>query len=400
MLGTAEHSSRPFTARARRAVLAALIGTVALAAPAMADTPVGGLPNGAANTVGNQAKPVGEATTTVVSQPAPPSAVTPSLTPSVAVGAPSPPSSPALPPSSSALPPTPSVVRAAASSPSHTPTPNPAAHPVNQTGRPTAPSAGPIPPATPGTLSQVKDTTTSAAGQIPSAAPGTLSQVKRTTTGGTIIRQVTSTAALLASSLPASPALPLSLESVVRLPAAGLPSLPVLRPPASSVGATPILLPSGYRPEAGGVRLALGGSSTLHPPMVGPVGTSVTPAPPWIAFTSTLSALSKWGLPPPRVSSSSSTGLTAAFATTVLAGSSTAMAAAPSASASAPITAPPAAPASGFSSAAGSPSGFFSLFLLLAGLLALGAPWARRLLRPSGRSRRPAPFVLIPERPG
>jgi hypothetical protein len=30
----------------------------------------------------------------------------------------------------------------------------------------------------------------------------------------------------------------------------------------------------------------------------------------------------------------------------------------------------------------------------------LGAPWARRMLRPSGRSQRPAPFVLIPERPG
>jgi hypothetical protein len=84
----------------------------------------------------------------------------------------------------------------------------------------------------------------------------------------------------------------------------------------------------------------------------------------------------------------------------VLGGSSTAMAAAPTASAPALINAPPASPANGSSSAAGSPSGFFSLFLLLAGLLALGAPWARRLLQPPGRSRRPAPFVLIPERPG
>jgi hypothetical protein len=165
------------------------------------------------------------------------------------------------------------------------------------------------------------------------------------------------------------------------------------------VGATPILLPSGYRPAGGGVRLAPGGSSTLHPPMVGPVGTSVTPGSPWIAFTSTLSALSEWGLPPPRASSSTSSGPTAASATSVFARSSTAMPAAPSASGPAPINAPPAAPASGFSSAAGSPFGF-SLFLLLAGLLALGAPWARRLLRPSGRSRRPASFVLIPERPG
>jgi hypothetical protein len=83
-----------------------------------------------------------------------------------------------------------------------------------------------------------------------------------------------------------------------------------------------------------------------------------------------------------------------------LAGSSTAMAAARARAHRRRLMVPPAAPASGFSSPAGSPSGFFSLFLLLAGLLALRAPWARRLLRPSGRSRRPAPFVVIPERPG
>jgi hypothetical protein len=400
MLGKAEHPSRPSMARASRSVLAALIATVALAAPAMADTQVGGLLNGAGNTVGNQVKPVGEATATVVSQAASPSVVAPPSTPSVPVGAASPLSSAASPPSSSALPPTPSVVRAAASSPSPTPTPGPVAHRVNQTAGPSAPSAGPIPSATRGTLSRAKDTTTSVARRIPSAVPRTLSHVRRTTTSGTIIRQVTSTAGLLASSLPAPPVSPLSLESLIGLSPVGLPSLPVLSPPAASVGATPILLPSSYRPAGIGVRLARDGPPTLHPPMVGPVGTSVTPVSPWIALTSALTALSKWGLPPPRASSATFTGPTAASAMSVMVGSSIAVAAARSASGPAPINAPPAVPASGLSSAAGPPSGFSSIFLLLAGLLALGAPWARRLLRPSGRSRRPAPFVLIPERPG
>jgi hypothetical protein len=37
---------------------------------------------------------------------------------------------------------------------------------------------------------------------------------------------------------------------------------------------------------------------------------------------------------------------------------------------------------------------------MLVGLLVLGAPWVRRRLPLAGISRRPAPFVLIPERPG
>jgi hypothetical protein len=65
----------------------------------------------------------------------------------------------------------------------------------------------------------------------------------------------------------------------------------------------------------------------------------------------------------------------------------------------APVEAPP--PLSGLSAAAGSTAGMGAMMLLtLAGLLVLGAPWAGRRLRLAGRSRWPAPFVLMPERPG
>jgi hypothetical protein len=66
-----------------------------------------------------------------------------------------------------------------------------------------------------------------------------------------------------------------------------------------------------------------------------------------------------------------------------------------------PSSPPAPAPVGGFSPGAGSSSGFaFSVFLTLAGLLALGAPWARRRMRLASKPRPTAPFVLIPERPG
>jgi hypothetical protein len=44
--------------------------------------------------------------------------------------------------------------------------------------------------------------------------------------------------------------------------------------------------------------------------------------------------------------------------------------------------------------------GGFSIFLTLAALLALGAPWATRRLRLASELGPLAPFVLIPDRPG
>jgi len=71
----------------------------------------------------------------------------------------------------------------------------------------------------------------------------------------------------------------------------------------------------------------------------------------------------------------------------------------PAHGASAPLPAPP--PGAAFPSAAGGTAGVgFSFFITLAALLVLGAPWTRRRLRSAGRPRWPAPFVLIPDRPG
>jgi hypothetical protein len=68
---------------------------------------------------------------------------------------------------------------------------------------------------------------------------------------------------------------------------------------------------------------------------------------------------------------------------------------------SAPTPLPVPAPAGSSSSAVGSAAGASSIiFLTLAGLLAWGAPQALRRLRLASESRRPAPFVLIPDRPG
>jgi hypothetical protein len=58
-------------------------------------------------------------------------------------------------------------------------------------------------------------------------------------------------------------------------------------------------------------------------------------------------------------------------------------------------------PLGGLSAAASSASGVGSMILLaLAGFLVLGAPWTRRRLRFARESRWPAPFALMPERPG
>jgi hypothetical protein len=63
--------------------------------------------------------------------------------------------------------------------------------------------------------------------------------------------------------------------------------------------------------------------------------------------------------------------------------------------------APAPIPVGGLFTASGSASGFaFSIFLALAGLLMLGAPWARRRIRLASESWPIAPFVLIAERPG
>jgi hypothetical protein len=52
--------------------------------------------------------------------------------------------------------------------------------------------------------------------------------------------------------------------------------------------------------------------------------------------------------------------------------------------------------------ATGTGSGFggLSIFLILAGLLMVAAPRTKRRLRLASEPWRPAPFVLIPERPG
>jgi hypothetical protein len=63
--------------------------------------------------------------------------------------------------------------------------------------------------------------------------------------------------------------------------------------------------------------------------------------------------------------------------------------------------APAPAPVGGSTPAGGGASGFgFSVLLTLAGLLVLGAPWAGRRMRLASESWSPAPFLLMPERPG
>lgn len=64
-----------------------------------------------------------------------------------------------------------------------------------------------------------------------------------------------------------------------------------------------------------------------------------------------------------------------------------------------PEHAPPSPGGASPATAAGTGSGL-SIFLILAGLLMLAAPWAKRRLRLASEPRRLAPFVLIPERPG
>ena len=381
MVCKAEHFLR---AVASRAVLGGLVGTMAWTTPAVAASPVGGLLDGSGSAVINQAKPVGEATAAVVSQPVLSSAVSPPSTPParVPVAVSSRASAAASPPSSSALALSRSIPRAAALSRSAIPRSTPAAHPVNK----------------------VASKTTSVAYEVPSTVARPLSEVKRTATSGTIIRLVRSTAGLLVSRL-ATPAASASsstssLSSVLGLTAESLRSLAVLGPLAAAAG-SPITLFSGYCPTCDGVKFAIGIFSTLNMASKGPIGSNGIPASASIAVTAMPGAEGGWGLPPPRASRSTTLiEPTAVIAPGVFDGSAAATAAAESASARAPVTAPPAAPGSGFSSAAGSSSGLASLFLLLAGLLALGAPWTMRVLRPFGRLRRPAPFVLIPERPG
>jgi hypothetical protein len=66
-----------------------------------------------------------------------------------------------------------------------------------------------------------------------------------------------------------------------------------------------------------------------------------------------------------------------------------------------PAPSPTPAPTGGFSTATSASSGFGSIFFLtLATLLACGAPQALRRLRLASEPWRPAPFVLIPDRPG
>jgi hypothetical protein len=64
-----------------------------------------------------------------------------------------------------------------------------------------------------------------------------------------------------------------------------------------------------------------------------------------------------------------------------------------------PGHAPPSPGGASPATAAGAGSGL-SIFLILAGLPMLAAPWAKRRLRLASEPWRLAPFVLIPERPG
>jgi hypothetical protein len=68
----------------------------------------------------------------------------------------------------------------------------------------------------------------------------------------------------------------------------------------------------------------------------------------------------------------------------------------------APAAPPEHAPSPGGASpATAAGTGFgLSIFLILAGLLMLAAPWAKRRLGLASEPWRLAPFVLIPERPG
>jgi hypothetical protein len=67
-----------------------------------------------------------------------------------------------------------------------------------------------------------------------------------------------------------------------------------------------------------------------------------------------------------------------------------------------PVAPPEHAPSPGGASpATAAGTGFgLSISLILAGLLILAAPWAKRRLGLASEPWRPAPFVLIPERPG
>jgi hypothetical protein len=66
-----------------------------------------------------------------------------------------------------------------------------------------------------------------------------------------------------------------------------------------------------------------------------------------------------------------------------------------------PMPVPVPVPVGGVGGVAGSGSGSgASLFFVVAGLLLLGGSWRTRRLRIFSGSWRPAPFVLVPERPG
>ena len=65
-----------------------------------------------------------------------------------------------------------------------------------------------------------------------------------------------------------------------------------------------------------------------------------------------------------------------------------------------PTSPPPTSAPSGLPASAGSSPTGFSLTLILVGLLALGAAWAWRRTPLADIFRRPAPFLLMPDRPG
>jgi hypothetical protein len=359
-----------------------LVGATAWAAPVLAANPAGGILGGAeqtvtdaTQTVSKAAKPVGEATATTLSPPASPEA-----------------SSPAAPASPPALP-----AGAASISSAAITAPQPVA-PVdsaveNALPKPVAPVDSAVENALPKPVAPVDSAVTqltSAKSTVAGAPLGGLASTLASTLG-----QVTNTQGAGAPLGGLASTLASTLGQVTNTTGNGGLVAPSFPTPPSSALTLPAPPSLGPRPAI----VAPGGSSGLPMGSVAPtflIAHDLKGGGGGFAFGGHRSPESMPFAPAPG-------GPMPWNETFALGGSASSCSFGGISSGPAPVHAPPGPPTPGgvSSSVAGlSGSSGFSVFLLLAGLMALGALQAKRRLRLASESWCPAPFLLMPERPG